>query len=270
MCGISRKLAYLIVTWLWIIPSSQAQLIHPPKIQWSAFEQYQAQAQLLQFDAYSKAQGSLLILPELTQAHTWLPVAHYWQQENWDVRLILPDAAQQQFDPSTEQPSPRQQLWLQQQLARLTELMPTAGASPQIVLVQGSAALWYQQWVDAGELPAPQALILFDALPQDLTQQNMLAISLARSPYPILDIYSRPNSLLAWHNQQRRQQQLRRREKTGYAVQHFYGTSILNKDIAGWLVRLGWLPLPPSAPAYLKEQHSETRLSRPDDAGTGR
>ena len=280
--------AVFAVACLLIMPASQAQILPQSRLNWPAFEQYQTDGQLLQFPAPSQALGQLLIWPELNQTHWWLPVAHHWQQRNWEVRLLLPDTAQQALDPSSEQPSPAQQAWLELQLARLTALTTadldsgmvasTANETvnnpdknntrPVVMIVQGSAALWYQQWVDAEQLPAPQALILFDALPHSLNQQKMLAVSLARSPYPILDIYRHPNSTLAWHNQQRRQQQLSRREKTGYALQHFYGIESLNKQIAGWLVRLGWLPLPPNAPHYLKEQHRESGISRPRNPTT--
>ncbi|MGO5000466.1 DUF3530 family protein [Oceanisphaera sp. W20_SRM_FM3] len=267
-----------------ILPASQAQTRIQSQLNWPAFEQFQASSQLLNFSAHSAAQGHLLIWPELNQAHLWLPVARYWQQRNWEVRLLLPDTAQQMFDASSEHPSPAQQAWLTEQLDRLRALTETNESSdqdaiaanntnaeqdtarPVIMLTQGSAALWYQQWVETEQLPAPQALILFDALPNVLAQQKMLASSLARSPYPVLDIYSHPDSPLAWHNQQRRQQQLSHREKTGYVLQRFNGPEPLNKQIAGWLVRLGWLPLPPSAPHYLQEQHSESGISRPRNA----
>ena len=287
LCALS--LAYGLLT-----PVSQAQSVGQSQLNWPAFEQYQPQGQLLLFAAASQAQGHLLIWPELHQTHLWLPVAHYWQQRNWEVRLLLPEPAQQVFDPSSEQPSAAQQAWLELQLARLSELTDTRSeqavdadtsanvsaarnetsdtllakdsAPPVVMITQGSAALWYQQWVDTEQLPPPHALILLDALPHSFAQQNMLAVSLARSPYPILDIYRRPDSPLAWHNQQRRQQQLSRREKTGYARQRFNSPEGLNKQIAGWLVRLGWLPLPPSAPTYLQEQHSESGISRPRNA----
>lgn len=279
-------LAALALAYWLITPVSQAQTLRQSQLSWPAFEQYQARGQLLHFPASSHAQGQLLIWPELNQTHLWLPIAHYWQQRNWEVRLLLPDAAQQVFDPSSEHPSPAQQAWLTLQLARLAELttpdidqdaeingvsVPDKTTTrPVVMLTQGSAALWYQQWVDTEQLIAPHALILFDALPQPMAQQKMLAVSLARSPYPILDIYRRPDSPLAWHNQQRRQQQLSRREKTGYAQQRFNGIENLNKQIAGWLVRLGWLPLPPNAPHYLKEQHRESGISRPrNPAATG-
>lgn len=286
----------------------QAEPFHRAQLSWPAFEQYQAQGQLLQFSAAGLAKGHLLIWPEFNQTHLWLPVAHYWQQQNWQVSVLLPDTAQHQFDPSSEQPSTAQQAWQKQQLHRLNQVIQTESAAkngadidanvaassvvnsaangnkdpnagefslaaspnskPLLVLVQGSAALWYQQWLDAEQLRVPQALVLFDALPQTQAQQSMLAISLARSPYPILDIYSQPESPLAWHNQQRRQQQLQRREKTGYAQLRIKEPSLVNKPIAGWLVRLGWLPLPPSAPKYLQEQHSESGISRSRNATT--
>lgn len=288
--GLITPLAVFALAYLLIMPASQAQTLRQPQLSWPGFEQYQASGQLLLFPASREAQGQLLIWPELNQTHLWLPIARYWQQRDWEVRLLLPDTAQQVFDPSSEQPSPNQQAWLELQLARLTELSTTdinqdaaAGTTtasdtitpsdkkttrPTVMLTQGSAALWYQQWVDAEQLPVPQALILFDALPEATAQQKMLAVSLARSPYPILDIYSRPDSPLAWHNQQRRQQQLSSRGKTGYALQRFNGSESLNKQITGWLVRLGWIPLSPNAPNYLKEQYSESGISRPRNSAT--
>ncbi|MBU3823627.1 MAG: alpha/beta hydrolase family protein [Candidatus Oceanisphaera merdipullorum] len=278
------KFGTFTLAYLLILPASQAQPLIQSQLNWPAFEQYQASGQLLNFSAHSSAQGYLLIWPELNQAHMWLPMARHWQQRNWEVRLLLPDTAQQAFDPSSERPSPAQQAWLILQLDRLTALTDTNEnadqdaiaanntnteqdtARPVVMLTQGSAALWYQQWVETEQLPVPQALVLFDALPDVLAQQKMLASSLARSPYPVLDIYSHPDSPLAWHNQQRRQQQLSSREKTGYALQRFIGAEPLNKQIAGWLVRLGWLPLPPNAPQYLQEQHSESGISRPRNA----
>ncbi|MDX1267559.1 MAG: DUF3530 domain-containing protein, partial [Oceanisphaera sp.] len=98
---------------------------------------------------------------------------------------------------------------------------------------------------------------LLDALPVPPAEQQMLAMSLVRSPYPVLDIYSRPDTPLVWHNQQRRRQQGGRQEKTGYYVQRIDGQGMLEKQMASWLVRLGWLPLPPSAPDYLKEKLKE-------------
>lgn len=270
----AKSLGCLLAAGLLLAPASQAQLMIPEarmgqaQLSWSSFEQYQAENQLLDYDAHGQAVGTLLIWPELHQTHLWLPLAQYWQQNNWHVLLLLPSAEQQVFDPGSEQPSPPQLAWLAQETLRLNALISRQAADiPLLMLAQGSAALWYQQWVDSTELAPPQALILFDALPEANAKQQMLAISLARSPYPVLDIYSRPDSPLAWHNQQRRQQQLRQREKTGYAVQHFHGAQMLNKQIAGWLVRLGWLPLSPNAPAYLQEQRRETRLSRPNDTG---
>ncbi|MFD1008811.1 DUF3530 family protein [Oceanisphaera ostreae] len=245
---------------------SQAQL------SWASIEQYNVDARLLHYQSHGSPGGTLLIWPELGQTHLWLPIANAWQQRGWQVLLLQPDERQQQFDPASEQPPPQQSQWLKQLSTQLAGLLPDNSLpkqdkekepSPLVVITQGSAALWYQQLVDGDETARPQALILFDALPSQFSEQQMLAISLARSPYPILDIYSRPDSPLAWHNQQRRQQQLSRREKTGYAVQRFNGAIVLNKQIAGWLVRLGWLPLPPSAPHYLKEQHREFGISRP-------
>ncbi|MGO1616741.1 MAG: hypothetical protein ACTHY5_03630 [Oceanisphaera sp.] len=262
---------------LLISASSQAQLY------WASMDQYQPSAHLLHYHAPSTPVGTLLIWPEFKQTHRWLPVAQEWQQRGWQVLLLEPAPQQLLFDPSSEQISTSHSQWLSQWAEQLNRVLPkpllvsdaqTTHAvtelkktiSPLVVLTQGSASIWYQQLVDSEAVTAPHALILFDALPRESSEQKMLAISLARSPYPILDIYSRPDNPLTWHNQQRRQQQLKQREKAGYAVQHFNGSRILNKQIAGWLVRLGWLPLPPSAPQYLKEQYNEDRLSRSKNA----
>ena len=269
-----RLTGWALLAALLISTPSQARL------DWAGFEQYSADARLLHYQVHSEPVGSLLIWPELNQTHRWLPIANEWQQRGWHVLLLEPDERQQQFDPTSEQPPPSQGQWLKQLSQQLDDLLPDNAqlnntlaenvqkgsekevSFPLVVITQGSAALWFQQLVDGGAIARPQTLILFDALPSRFSEQQMLAISLARSPYPILDIYSRPDSPLAWHNQQHRQQQLSRREKTGYAVQHSNGSVILNKQIAGWLVRLGWIALPPSAPDYLKEQHRETGISR--------
>lgn len=267
----------MLATLLFSIPT-QAQL------DWSGVEQYSADARLLQYQAHSTPAGTLLIWPELNQTHHWLPIAHEWQQRGWQVLLLQAGAQQQHFDPASEQPSTRQSQWLEQLGLQLSNLLPDhtlptaelAGEKnknakqavkyPLVVITEGSAALWFQQLVDGGAIARPQTLILFDALPHRFSEQQMLAISLARSPYPILDIFSRPDSLLVWHNRQRRQQQLNRRGKSGYAVQRFNSPALLNKQIAGWLVRLGWLPLPPGSPHYLKEQHREFGISRSRNA----
>ncbi|MBO1518037.1 DUF3530 family protein [Oceanisphaera pacifica] len=265
----SRMMAVgVLLTALLISAACQAQL------NWSSIKQYQAPARLLHYPAPNKPVGTLLIWPEFKQTHHWLSLAQAWQQRGWQVFLLKPSQQQLQFDPSSEQVPTSQNQWLTQRAEQLNQVLPKPFLlsdthsnntvtelsqskkkvpSPLVVLTQGSASLWYQQLVDSEAIARPQALILFDALPRESSEQQMLAISLARSPYPILDIYSRPDNPLAWHNQQRRQQQLQQREKTGYAVQHFNDLSVLNKQIAGWLVRLGWLPLPPSAPQYLKE-----------------
>lgn len=271
---------WALLATLLISTSGQAQL------DWSGVEQYSLDARLLQYQAHSTPVGTLLIWPELNQTHRWQPIAHEWQRRGWQVLLLQAREQQQQFDAASEQPSPLQSQWLEQLGRQLGNLLsehalPTtelageedknaeqAVSSPLVVITEGSAALWFQQLVDGGAIAHPQTLILFDALPDRFSEQQMLAISLARSPYPILDIFSRPDSPLAWHNQQRRQQQLKQREKTGYAMQRFHGPALLNKQIAGWLVRLGWIALPPSAPDYLKEQRREIGISRSTNAGT--
>ncbi|MFP2769595.1 DUF3530 family protein [Oceanisphaera sp. KMM 10153] len=226
------------------------------RIDWPSFEQYSPASQLLRFNASnSRAVGTLLIWPELGQTHHWLTMAEYWQQRGWDCIVLLPEPSQQSFNPASEQPSEQQRQWQEKSATRLSDVLAEQESSfPLLMVVQGSAALWYQQLVDSATLPPPKALILIDALPASLAQQQMLAMSLARSPYPVLDIYSRPDSPLAWHNQRRRRLQLGRREKNDYLVQRFDGQGMLEKQMAGWLIRLGWLPLPPSAPDYLKEQ----------------
>ncbi|WP_417618101.1 DUF3530 family protein [Oceanisphaera sp.] len=267
-----------------------ALLISTPaqaRLDWTGFAQYSADARFLHYQVHSEPVGTLLVWPELNQTHQWLPIASEWQRRGWKVLLLQPDERQQQFDPTSEQPPPSQGQWLKQLSLQLSDLLSDhallnnrqaekghQGSAkeirfPLVVITQGSAALWFQQLVDGGAIVRPQALILFDALPSHITEQQMLATSLAHNPYPILDIYSHPDSLLARHNQQRRQQQLGRREQAGYTLLRGNGPVQLNKQIAGWMVRLGWLPLPPSAPDYLKEQHSETGISRSTNPGTG-
>ena len=244
--------ACCLAAWL-AAPVSQARL------DWPAFEQYQPATRLLRFNtASASTAGTLLIWPELGQTHYWLPMATYWQQRGWDFIVLQPDPAQQSFAAASEQPTDQQRRWQEQTATRLSDVLAGLESSPPLLVVtQGSAALWYQQLVDSSALPPPQALILLDALPVPSAEQQMLAMSLARSPYPVLDIYSRPDTPLVWHNQQRRRQQGGRQEKTGYYVQHIDGQGMLEKQMASWLVRLGWLPLPPSAPDYLKEKLKE-------------
>ncbi|WP_298723247.1 DUF3530 family protein [uncultured Oceanisphaera sp.] len=260
--------ASFLAAWL-VAPVSQARL------DWAAFEQYQPAAQLLRFNtAGASTAGTLMIWPEQGQTHYWLPMATYWQQRGWDFIVLQPDPAQQSFNPASEQPTAQQRQWQEQTATRLSGVLAGLESSPPLLVVaQGSAALWYQQLVDSTALPPPQALVLLDALPVPAAEQQMLAMSLARSPYPVLDIYSRPDSPLAWHNQRRRRQQLGSRGKTDYLVQHFAAPGMLEKQMASWLIRLGWLPLPPSAPDYLKEQlkeqRHETGISGSQNPGTG-
>ncbi|PSJ43973.1 DUF3530 domain-containing protein [Zobellella endophytica] len=242
------------------------------RLDWTAFEQYRSPSALLYFETpRPRAEGSLLIWPELSQPHLWLAMAEYWQRKGWDFILLLPDASQQAFDPATEAPSPVQRQWLVRQGERLQDAL--ADTDPErrlLVLVQGSAALWYQQLVDGGTLSTPDALVVFDAHPRPSAQQRMLAISLARSPYPVLDIDSRPREPLSRLNQQRRRQQSEQQEKADYQMELLTGHALLERQIAGWLVRLGWLPLPPGAPDYLKGKRNEAGISRPTDPGPGR
>ena len=265
-----RKLKpMLLLSWLLFSTTSYSQL------HWSAIEQYQPDKQQLHYSGVGNVQGQLLIWPEVSQTHLWLPVAQHWQQLGWEVTLLVPEVEQTSFTAASEQPKPEQSEWLTQQADRLTHAMPsneapTSGPTPELpllVVTQGSAALWYQQLVDSQAIAAPSALILFDALPVQFSEQLMLAISLSRSPYPILDVYSQAESAVVGRNQQRRQQQLKHREKSGYALLQAPSPILLNKLISGWLVRLGWQALPPNAPHYLKEQLNETGISRSQDHG---
>jgi hypothetical protein len=239
------------------------------KADWALFEQYRPEPRLLHFDAgASQTAGTLLIWPELDQPHLWLAMAEYWQQRGWDFLLLLPDPDQQAFDPVSEQPSPAQQAWLERQARRLNEaLAATESEPPLVVMAQGSAALWFQQLIDAGQSRTPDALILLDAHPRAADQQRMLAISLARSPYPVLDIHGRSDDAATNANRQRRRQQVARQDKADYEAQRLAAHSLLERQVAGWLMRRGWLPLPPSAPDYLRGQTHEAGISRSPDPG---
>ncbi|WP_445400693.1 DUF3530 family protein [Zobellella sp. An-6] len=241
------------------------------RFDWAQFEQYRSESRLLHFDAGAgQTAGTLLIWPELDQPHWWLAMAEYWQQRGWDFLLLLPDPGQQAFDPVSEQPSQAQQDWLEQQALRLNEaLAGTESEPPLVVMVQGSAALWFQQLIDAGRSRAPDALALLDAHPRVAEQQRMLAISLARSSYPVLDIHGRADDAATSANRQRRRQQAARQEKTDYETQRLSAHALLERQLAGWLMRRGWLPLPPSAPDYLKGQTHEAGISRSQDPGAG-
>ncbi|MBL1376040.1 DUF3530 family protein [Zobellella iuensis] len=241
------------------------------KFDWSAFEQYRPEYRLLHFHAEgADTAGTLLVWPELSQPHLWLAMAEYWQQRGWDFMLLLPDASQLSFDPSSEQPPPQQQEWLEQASVRLAGALAETESDPLLLVVaQGSAALWYQQLIDAEQLMPPDALVLLDAHPQTPGQQQMLAISLARSRYPVLDIYSQPEEAQTTLNRQRRRQQVARQAKTDYEEQRLTAHTLLEKQIAGWLMRQGWLPPPPGLPDYLKGKIHEAGISRPTDPGAG-
>lgn len=241
------------------------------RLDWSALEQYQPQQRLLYFEAASPAlAGTLLVWPEQDRQHDWLAMAQYWQQRGWDFILLLPEPAQHSLDPATEQATPAQQAWLDRLGERLGQVLAdTESAPPLLVLTQGSATPWYQQLVEAGRRPPPDALVVLDASPAGYARQQMLAMSLARSDYPVLDIYSHPHDPASRLNRLRRQHQATQREKNDYSQQHLQGHALLERHITAWLVRLGWLAPPPGAPDYLKGRIHETGISRSTDTGAG-
>ncbi|MDP5293733.1 DUF3530 domain-containing protein [Oceanimonas sp. CHS3-5] len=258
-----RRACVLMLGWL-SVATAGAQT------DWTAYRQYSAEAGQLRFDATRpEALGTLVVWPEQQQAHHWLAMAPWWQQRGWNLVLLLPDAQQHQFDPTNEQPSDARQQWLAQLASRLSELPNDNPNATQLVLTQGSATLWYQQLVETGQLPPPAGLVVVDATPSQPEQQRMLAVSLSRSNWPVLDLFSKQNNTSTINQAQR--QHSATRQAADYTAEQLADPSRPERHIAAWLVRRGWMPLPPGAPDYLKGKHAhETGISRPADPGPER
>lgn len=237
---------------------------------WAEYREYQPQTSLLRFAAErQQAFGQLVIWPEQQQVHTWLGMANWWQRRGWDLLLLLPDAQQGRFNPATEQVDEQQQAWLTTLGERLAPVFEHQPDMPQLVLTQGSAALWYQQLTQTGVLPAPDGLIVLNATPVDQAQQGMLAMSLARSHWPVLDLFSEPQAVTLLNQELRRQTSAR--QESEYETQLIHSPLFSSRMIAAWMTRYGWMPLPPSAPDFLKGViPDEASLSRSQDAGSRR
>ncbi|OXY80741.1 hypothetical protein [Oceanimonas doudoroffii] len=257
------RAALLMLGWLTVAPALA-------QIDWNARAEYQAEARLLYFEAARpEAQGALLVWPELEQTHHWLAMAPWWQQRGWELRVLLPDEQQRRFDPAAEQIPQAQQGWLEQLGRRLTAVLTTDRNIPQLVLTQGSATLWYQQLVEGGTLPPPDGLIVVDAVPRSAAHQRMLAMGLARAGWPVLDLFTTGNDAAVPNREQRQHSAARR--AADYTTEPLHDIHHPERQIAAWLVRRGWLPLPPGAPDYLKGRTlNESGISRPANPGTER
>lgn len=240
------------------------------RFDWSEYREYQPQAAVLRFAAARpEPLGQLLIWPEQQQLHQWLAMAPWWQDRGWELVLLLPDPQQSYFDPAAEKVSDAQQTWVTTLGERLAPIFERQPELPQVVLTQGSASLWYQQLIQTGTLPAPSGLMVLNATPSDKATQQMLAMSLSRSDWPVLDLFStrQPVSLL--------NQKLRRhasaREQADYESITIHSPLFSSRIMAAWITRHGWMPLPPGAPDFLKGvTPNETGLSRSQDTGSGR
>ncbi|WMC09896.1 DUF3530 domain-containing protein [Oceanimonas pelagia] len=258
-----RAAMLLMLGWLAVTPT-RAQ------IDWNTEPHYQPEGRLLYFEAARpEAQGALLVWPELEQTHHWLAMAPWWQQRGWELRILLPDEHQRRFDPASEQIAEQQQDWLAQLGRRLTTVLASERELPQLLLTQGSATLWYQQLVEGGTLPPPDGQIVVDTQPRSAAHQRMLAIGLARSEWPVLDLFSLQDEAAASNRQQRQHSAARRH--ADYTAEPLHDVNHPERQIAAWLVRQGWLPLPPGAPDYLKGRLlHETGISRPEHPGAER
>lgn len=253
----------LMLGWLAVATASA-------QVDWTAYREFQTDSRQLRFDAERpEALGTLLIWPEQQQAHHWLAMAPWWQQRGWNLVLLLPDPQQHHFNPADEQVSELRQQWLEQVASRLAALQDDNPEIPQLVLTQGSASLWYQQLVETDSLPPPTGLVVVDATPASAEQQRMLAMSLSRAGWPVLDLFSRQDDLTQANRKQR--QHKAARQAADYTAEQLADPSRPERQIAAWLVRRGWMPLPPGAPDYLKGRTlHETGISRPTDPGAER
>ncbi|WP_417607719.1 DUF3530 domain-containing protein [Oceanimonas baumannii] len=257
-----HRAGWWMLCWLLVTPAMA-------QFDWSGYREYQHETGLLRFDAERpEALGQLLVWPEQQQVHHWLSMAGWWQRQGWDMVLLLPDGQQQHFDPSAEQVNEEQQQWLMTLTQRLAPSFEHPHDTPQLVLTQGSASLWFQHLVQTGALPSPDGLIVLDALPVTHAHQRMLAMSLARSAWPVLDVFTKQHPAALLNQELRRQSSSR--HPGDYHAAFLHTPRHPERLITAWMIRHGWMPQPPGAPDFLKGgEQNETGISRSQNTGTG-
>jgi len=190
----------------------------------------------------SYQQGIAIILPEWQQTASLLPLSKALSQQGFDCVILLPTPAQIKINPGDEkqQEAVQQQLELwSNRLSGVDENMPASGGH-RLLIAQGSSAVWLGQLLAADKLNKPDALVLLNAFYPDQQANNLQAIQLSSSIYPVLDLYQENRSNWLIQTAQQRQLATKRSAKLNMRQQTIYDLSEAPEKISGWLTTLGW------------------------------
>ena len=190
----------------------------------------------------SYQQGIAIILPEWQQTASLLPLSKALSQQGFDCVMLLPTPAQIKINPGDEkqQEAVQQQLELwSNRLSGVDENMPASGGH-RLLIAQGSSAVWLGQLLAADKLNKPDALVLLNAFYPDQQANNLQAIQLSSSIYPVLDLYQENRSNWLIQTAQQRQLATKRSAKLNMRQQTIYDLSEAPEKISGWLTTLGW------------------------------
>jgi len=190
----------------------------------------------------SYQQGIAIILPEWQQTASLLPLSKALSRQGFDCVILLPTPAQIKINPGDEkqQEAVQQQLELwSNRLSGVDENMPASGGH-RLLIAQGSSAVWLGQLLAADKLNKPDALVLLNAFYPDQQANNLQAIQLSSSIYPVLDLYQENRSNWLIQTAQQRQLATKRSAKLNMRQQTIYDLSEAPEKISGWLTTLGW------------------------------
>ena len=190
----------------------------------------------------SYQQGIAIILPEWQQTASLLPLSKALSRQGFDCVILLPTPAQIKINSGDEkqQEAVQQQLELwSNRLSGVDENMPASGGH-RLLIAQGSSAVWLGQLLAADKLNKPDALVLLNAFYPDQQANNLQAIQLSSSIYPVLDLYQENRSNWLIQTAQQRQLATKRSAKLNMRQQTIYDLSEAPEKISGWLTTLGW------------------------------
>jgi len=215
---------------------------------------------LVENDLHPTDKGVMILVPEWQQTATSPKAINFLRKhlptQGWatitlqplEKPMLYPSRAEKEAERTTENEEAIS-AYTEKFIPMMAKVFEKAENYPGIfvVVAEGNNAALLMDLFEQQQLPMPNAMVMLSAHQLNEGDNQRLALSIAESDLPILDLYLSSDNNWVHHFVKLRQQLARRELKTYYRQRQFksfspsyYPEHILAKSIKGWIASIGW------------------------------
>jgi len=215
---------------------------------------------LVEKDLHPTDKGVMILVPEWQQSATSPKAINFLRKhlptDGWatitiqplEKPMIYPSRAEKEVERNTENEEAIS-AYTEQFIPMMAKVFEEAANYPGIfvVVAEGNNAAILIDLFEQQQLPMPNAMVMLSAHQLNEADNQRLALTIAESDLPILDLYLSSDNNWVHHFVKLRQQIARREMKTYFRQRQFksfspgyYPEQSLAKSIKGWIASIGW------------------------------